>query len=202
MKQYDNKLFYNLEKELNLCLEDVVMHSICVSNVGYNLAAELGMTKEQCYETAIAGILHDIGKVKLTPYMITGDDSMYTLENIRYMRMHSQLSYDILNGGDYSDYIMESVLHHHENYDGSGYPGNLKGENIPIGARILRVSDMFAALISDRPYRAAFSTDMAVQIMIDEVKNFDMKVFLAFQRVIHEVSIEEMTGIERKINNG
>lgn len=202
MKQYDNKLFYNLEKELNLCLEDVVMHSICVSNVGYNLAAELGMTKEQCYETAIAGILHDIGKVKLTPYMITGDDSMYTLENIRYMRMHSQLSYDILNGGDYSDYIMESVLHHHENYDGSGYPSNLKGENIPIGARILRVSDMFAALISDRPYRAAFSTDMAVQIMIDEVKNFDMKVFLAFQRVIHEVSIEEMTGIERKINNG
>lgn len=202
MKQYDDKLFYNLEKELNLCLEDVVMHSICVSNVGYNLAAELGMTKEQCYETAIAGILHDIGKVKLTPYMITGDDSMYTLENIRYMRMHSQLSYDILNGGDYSDYIMESVLHHHENYDGSGYPGNLKGENIPIGARILRVSDMFAALISDRPYRAAFSTDMAVQIMIDEVKNFDMKVFLAFQRVIHEVSIEEMTGIERKINNG
>lgn len=202
MKQYDNKLFYNLEKELNLCLEDVVMHSICVSNVGYNLAAELGMTKEQCYETAIAGILHDIGKVKLTPYMITGDDSMYTLENIRYMRMHSQLSYDILKGGDYSDYIMESVLHHHENYDGSGYPGNLKGENIPIGARILRVSDMFAALISDRPYRAAFSTDMAVQIMIDEVKNFDMKVFLAFQRVIHEVSIEEMTGIERKINNG
>lgn len=202
MKQYDNKLFYNLEKELNLCLEDVVMHSICVSNVGYNLAAELGMTKEQCYETAIAGILHDIGKVKLAPYMITGDDSMYTLENIRYMRMHSQLSYDILNGGDYSDYIMESVLHHHENYDGSGYPSNLKGENIPIGARILRVSDMFAALISDRPYRAAFSTDMAVQIMIDEVKNFDMKVFLAFQRVIHEVSIEEMTGIERKINNG
>ncbi|MDE5782617.1 MAG: HD domain-containing protein [Lachnospiraceae bacterium] len=197
MRRYEN-----LEKELNSCVEDVVKHSICVSNVGYSLAAELGMPEQICYETAVAGIIHDIGKVKLVPYIMANDDSPYTLEKIRYMRMHSQLSYDILKSGDYSEYIMESVLHHHENYDGSGYPDNLKGDSIPIGARILKVSDVFAALISDRPYRKAFNPDMAVEIMIDEVKNFDMKVFLAFQRVIHEVSIEALIGTERKSNNG
>lgn len=201
MKLYNNKL-YNLKKELNRCMEDVIKHSICVSNIGYNLAAELGMDERLCYETALAGIVHDIGKVKLVPYVLAHDDSPYTLEKIRYMRMHSRLSYDILKDGEYSGYILEAILHHHENYDGSGYPDNLKGDSIPMGARILRVSDVFAALISDRPYRKAFDGDMAVEIMIDEVKNFDMEVFLAFQRVIHNISIEEITGTERKVKNG
>ena len=85
-------------------------------------------------------------------------------------------------------------MYHHENYDGTGYPGNLYGENIPIGARILRVSDVFSALISDREYRSAFDVETAVEMMIDEVENFDMKIFLAFQRVVHEVDIEKITG--------
>ena len=64
-------------------------------------------------------------------------------------------------------------------------PYRLEGRNIPMGARILRVSDVFCALTSDRPYRKAFDEETAVRLMIDEIKNYDMKVFLAFQRVIH-----------------
>ena len=89
---------------------------------------------------------------------------------------------------DYSDNIMNIVLSHHECYDGSGYPDGLAGEDIPVGARILKVTDEFAALISDRPYRKAFDIDTAVSIMIDEVKNVDMKIFILFQRLIHEDS--------------
>ena len=81
---------------------------------------------------------------------------------------------------------METVLHHHENMDGSGYPDNLSGEDIPYGARIIRICDVFSALIADRPYRKAFEEDVAVELMIDEIKNFDIKIFLAFQRVVHE----------------
>ena len=69
-----------------------------------------------------------------------------------------------------------------------------------MGARILRVCDVFAALISDRPYRKAFDIDTAIRLLIDEVKNFDMKVFLAFQSVIHTQStLEEIQGIELTI---
>ena len=92
---------------------------------------------------------------------------------------------------DYSDFVVESILYHHENYDGSGYPENLAGDQIPLGARILRVCDVYAALTSDRPYRKAFDPETAVELMIDEVKNFDMKVFLAFQRTIHEEELQE-----------
>ena len=60
------------------------------------------------------------------------------------------------------------------------------GEEIPIGARILRVCDVYAALISDRPYRKGFDISTVMELMIDEVKNFDMQVFLAFQRVVHK----------------
>ena len=77
-------------------------------------------------------------------------------------------------------------MYHHENYDGTGYPENLAGEEIPIGGRILRVCDVFAALSSDRPYRTAFDVATVVELMIDEIKNFDMEVFLTFQRVIHK----------------
>ena len=108
------------------------------------------------------------------------------------MSMHSKISYDVLKKYDYSDNIMEVVLSHHECYDGSGYPNGLVGEDIPIGARILKVTDEFAALISDRPYRKAFDIDTAVSIMIDEVKNLDMEAFILFQRLIHEESTLEL----------
>jgi len=104
---------------------------------------------------------------------------------------------EILKEQDFSDIILESVYHHHENYDGSGYPRNIKGENIPYGARILRVCDVFAALVSDRNYRRAYDLDTAISLMIEEVKNFDMKVFLALLQVIYS---EEFSEIERFIH--
>ena len=101
--------------------------------------------------------------------------------------MHSALGYEELKGQGYSKFVLESILYHHENYDGTGYPYNLTGEEIPIGGKMnSRVCDVFAALSSDRPYRSAFDTSTVMELMIDEIKNFDMEVFLAFQRVIHK----------------
>ena len=111
---------------------------------------------------------------------------------MKYMRMHSIISYDILKEYDFPQEVLDIVLCHHECFDGSGYPDNLTGEQIPLVARVLRVADEFAALISDRPYRKAFDIETAVDIMIEEVKNLDMKVFLAFQNLIHEPEILEL----------
>jgi HD-GYP domain-containing protein (c-di-GMP phosphodiesterase class II) len=168
-----------------------ISHGICVSNLAYRVAKELGLTKEQCYEMAVAGMLHDVGKLEVWKYICRQEDTL-NIEEMRYVRSHSTLSYTMLVEAGYSEFILESILYHHENYDGTGYPSNRAGQEIPIGARILRVCDVFAALISDRPYRRAFSLGTAVELMIEEVKNFDMKVFLAFLTVIHREGIEEL----------
>lgn len=162
-----------------------INHGIVVSNLAYNVAEELGENALFCHEMATAGLLHDIGKLRLCKYLYGRSKDTLKIEEMKYVRMHSKFSYQILQKENYDPFILESIYHHHENYDGSGYPDNLKADDIPFGARILRVCDVFAALVSDRPYREAFDIDTAVELMIDEVKNFDMKVFLAFQRFIN-----------------
>lgn len=176
-------------------IEDLMMHGVCVSNLAYLISRELGCDKVFCNKMAMAGIVHDIGKVKIYTYIYGNeDDSTLTVEKLRFIRMHSELGYDILSDEGFDEEILKAVLYHHENYDGSGYPENLSGENIPLSARILRVCDVFAALISDRTYRKAFDVDTAVELMIDEVKNFDMQIFLTFMRVIHEADMNKITG--------
>lgn len=169
-----------------------IKHGVLVANLTYALAKEYGMSEAEAYELKVAAMVHDIGKLKLSEYLYGRTNESLPEEEKKYMSMHSKISYDVLKKYDYSDNIMEVVLSHHECYDGSGYPDGLVGEDIPMGARILKVTDEFAALISDRPYRKAFDIDTAVSIMIDEVKNLDMKVFILFQRLIHEESTLEL----------
>ena len=163
-----------------------IEHGVLVANLTYQLAKRMGLSEEECYELKIAGMMHDIGKLKLSEYLYGRNSVELSVEEMKYMRMHSKISFDVLKNYEYSDNIMKVVLWHHECYDGSVYPDNLKGTGIPLGARILKVADEFAALISDRPYRKAFDVDTAVNILIEEIKNLDMKVFIEFQRMIHE----------------
>ncbi len=176
------------DRILDLDLSSELNHGIIVSNLAYDVAKELGQNEEFCYQMAIAGILHDIGKLKLTGYIDGQEKDPLLIEELKYVRMHSALGYEELKNQGYSDIVLESILYHHENYDGTGYPSNLSGKEIPLGARILRVCDVYAALSSDRPYRKAFDITTVIDLMIDEIKNFDMEVFLAFQRVIHEIA--------------
>lgn len=172
-------------------------HAICVSDLAGKLARELGLPDEEVEEIALAGMLHDIGKLKISRYIYGRKEDTMKIEETRYIRRHAQLGEQILRKQGMSDSICDMVLYHHENFDGSGYPFNLRGEEIPLGARILRVCDVFSALISDRPYRKAFDINTAILLLIDEVKNFDMKVFLAFQSVIHtESTLAEIAEIE------
>ena len=177
VKSTDRILEFDLSAELN--------HGVVVSNLAYAVAAEMGRDEAFCYQMAIAGMLHDICKLKLTGYINGQERDPLLIEELKYVRMHSSLGYEELKEQGYSDIVLQSILYHHENYDGSGYPSNLSGDSIPLGARILRVCDVYAALSSDRPYRKAFDVSTVIELMIDEIKNFDMEVFLAFQRVVH-----------------
>ena len=173
------------DRILEMDLSAELKHGVVVSNLAYDVAKELGLGEKECYQLAIAGMLHDIGKLKLRSYINGQEKNPLVIEELKYVRMHSTLGYEELKGQGYSDFVLESILYHHENYDGSGYPSNLAGEEIPIGARILRVCDVFCALSQDRSYRKAFDRRTVMELMIDEIKNFDLEVFLAFQRVVH-----------------
>lgn len=184
-------------KLFQLSLATELTHGICVSTMARLIARELGMNEQECHDLAVAGLLHDIGKLGAEKYVQAKNDRL-TIEEMKYLRTHSTIGYMILSAAGYNSFITESVLYHHENYDGTGYPGNLYQDDIPFGARILRVCDVFAALTSDRPYRRAFDVNTAVELMIEEAKNFDMKVFLAFLRVIHEDGFEEILARSRE----
>ena len=162
------------------------MHSAGVAASAKKLAELAGMSREECLMMEIAGNLHDIGKLRASTYLYGGDDDTLNVEKMRYVRLHAGLGYEVVKEEGYPDRICEMILHHHENYDGTGYPDNLVGEEIPLGARILRVCDVFAALTSDRPYRKAFDSETAVELLIEEVRHFDMKVFLPFQSIVHD----------------
>ena len=175
---------YNLSEELE--------HGVYVSCLVRELSRELALEEPVVYELTLAALLHDIGKLRLANYLY-GEEKIVSpmvVEEMKYVRLHPVLSSEILKEYHFSDFIQESVKYHHEDYDGSGYPANLKGGDIPLGARIIRICDVFAALTADRPYRKRFSEQEAINLMIDEVYHFDMKLFLCFQRVVHR-------GVER-----
>lgn len=172
-------------------------HGATVSNLAYLVGKQMCFSEEECHEFAVAGFLHDIGKLELAKYVRGKEKETLIIEELKYVRRHSALGAAILEKKGYSQKIVDMVKSHHENCDGSGYPMNLSREEIPMGARIIRVCDVFAALTSDRPYRSAFDSRTAMQMMIEEAKNFDIQVFLAFMNVVHTADLERILDTEK-----
>jgi len=173
-----------------------------VANLALRLAQELKFDEDFCKRVAEAGIVHDIGKLQISNYLYGRKEGVLRIEEIKYVRRHPTLGYEYLSEKEIGDEDFRNmILHHHENFDGSGYPDNIKGELIPIGSRILRICDVYAALVSERPYRAAFDKENAMELMIDEVKNFDMNYFLAFMRVVHGDEIKDIDDYIKRCNS-
>ncbi len=181
--------------------KEAISHGILVSNLAYSIAKELKLPKKTCEVLAEAGIVHDIGKLRLGEYLYGKEHETLKIEEMKYIRLHPQLGAQILKEHRcHSKEILTSIYHHHENFDGSGYPDNLSGKVIPYGARILRICDVFAALVTERPYRSSFEIDAAIELMIDEVKNFDMEIFLAFLRLVHSKEFEPIRDYVNYVN--
>jgi putative nucleotidyltransferase with HDIG domain len=130
------------------------------------LAAEIGVNnKTQLQALEAAALLHDTGKLAI-PEHILNKPGKLTPGEFEKMKTHASVGADILASIDFPFPVVPIVRHHHENWDGTGYPDGLKGTDIPIGARILAVVDCFDALTSDRPYRGRMSTEEALQILL------------------------------------
>lgn len=109
-----------------------------------------------------AGKLHDIGKIALD-YSILEKTGSLTQEEFEEVKKHPEIGYRILRTAGVYQEVLDGILYHHEHYDGSGYPKGLKGEEIPVLARVLSVCDAYDAMRSDRPYRKAFTVDKAIE---------------------------------------
>ena len=199
MENYFNRILENnsIPKQIRETVCSEMHHALEVSNMAVLISKELGKDEKFCDDIAVAGVLHDIGKLRVNRYVYSDEsDDTLVVEQMKYVRMHSAYSRDILRDENYPENIIEAVYHHHENYDGSGYPDGLKGTDIPEMSRILRTCDVFSALITNRSYRKAFDKKTAMAIMIDEVEDYDMEVFLAFQRVFHYDKFHEIINLQ------
>ena len=134
----------DIETPIHADIKETISHGIIVSNLAYLVGKELGLQEEVCYDLAVAGMLHDLGKVRLNFYMNEKvEDEILAVDETRYMRMHPSIGYAILADYDYNQTVLDAVLYHHEHYDGTGYPHNLVGKQIPLVGRIMHVCDIF-----------------------------------------------------------
>jgi putative nucleotidyltransferase with HDIG domain len=164
-----NDLYLATIKALALAIDakDQVTHGhirrVQVYAVG--LARALGVDDEPTLKGIEAGaLLHDTGKIAV-PEHILNKPGKLTAQEYEKVKAHVTIGADILSGIDFPYPVIPYVRHHHENWDGTGYPDGLRGSDIPLGARILSVVDCFDALTSDRPYRRALTTEAAIDIL-------------------------------------
>ena len=151
------------------------------------LAKAVGMTGDDLEAVRTAALLRDIGKLAV-PEHILAKPGPLTPDEFQKVRMHPQIGADIINSVPFPYPVAPLVLHHHERWDGRGYPMGLKGEQIPAGARILCLVDYFDALTSDRPYHKSLSIDAAAALIQEEAgKALDPALVDAFLRILPEL---------------
>jgi putative nucleotidyltransferase with HDIG domain len=136
-------------------------HSETVAALAAAIGAEMGLDESTVDQLALAGLLHDIGKIGIPDGLLQAPRSLTSAE-FDTIKSHPALGYSLLEGLGITP-IDEWILHHHEDWDGSGYPDRLAGEEIPLGARIVRVADAFEAMTADRPYRVAQPVEYALE---------------------------------------
>jgi putative nucleotidyltransferase with HDIG domain len=166
-----NRLYLSTVETLATAIDakDEVTHGHIrrVQAAAIGLAKELGITDEQTLQAIeAAALLHDTGKIAI-PEHILNKPGKLTAAEFEKMKMHAPIGAEILSSIEFPYPVVPIVRHHHENWDGSGYPDGLRGSDIPIGARILSVVDCFDALTSDRPYRSRLTDEAAVTILME-----------------------------------
>lgn len=162
-------------------------HSDRVAGMSKRIAIELGFDSKTCEQIYMTGLLHDIGKIGI-PDSVLSKPSRLTDEEFEIIKQHPVIGYKILKHLDSLSYTFSGVLHHHESYDGKGYPDKLAGEAIPLNGRILAVADSFDAMTSSRPYRHAMSFERAESIIRDGAgKQWDPTIVEAFFAAIDDI---------------
>lgn len=164
--------------------EYTYMHSVAVCALMVALARRLGLPEEQVRDAGAAGMLHDLGKAAM-PLNVLNKPGALSDDEFKIMKAHPVRGYDMLRqSGTASEAVLDVALHHHEKFDGTGYPHNLKGDAIGLMARMGAVCDVYDAITSNRPYKKAWGPAESLQRMVSWKGHFDELVLKAFIRSI------------------
>lgn len=159
-------------------------HSLNVAVLSKNIAEELNLSKEDIYNTYWAGLVHDIGKVLIPSKILNKKDKLNETE-FEQIKMHPFWGYKTLSQTKHIKDIAKYVLHHHEYWNGTGYPDKLMRDEIPLVSQIITVADSFDAMRSDRAYRKRLPREVAISEIIDKKDiQFSPKVVEAFLKVV------------------
>jgi len=159
-------------------------HADRVSRIAGAIAREMNLSENQIEQIELAGMLHDIGKIGVEDRILMKPSRLDEDER-DLMRRHPMYGASILEPSSALRPLVPIVLHHHENFDGTGYPEGLKGEQIPIGARIIIVADAYEAMTSDRIYRKAIGHERALeQLERHKGAQFDPRVVRSLEHLL------------------
>jgi two-component system response regulator RpfG len=170
--------------------EETGNHIIRMAKYSRLIAEALGLAPEECDCIELAAPMHDIGKIGV-PDQILLKPGRLSAEEMDIMKTHSQIGYEILKDSP-SEYLQMGAviaLHHHEKYNGTGYPHGLAGEEIPLPARIVAIADAYDALTSERPYKSVWSSQQAVHYLnAQKGMHFDPRCLDAFNTRLDRIT--------------
>ena len=173
--------------------KDPYTHGHCerLSEYSARLGEHLGLSEDQLIALRRAGVVHDIGKIAV-PDAILLKPSALTPDEWKLIKEHPVVGERICAPLKSFRFVLPIIRHHHEKFDGSGYPDGLRGEAIPVTARVLQIVDVYDALTTDRPYKRAFSITDALQTMKEEVAKgwWDSHIFDQFERLVRSGAAE------------
>jgi HD-GYP domain-containing protein (c-di-GMP phosphodiesterase class II) len=162
-------------------------HSDRVALIAKRLGAELGLDHQQCEQLYLAGLLHDIGKIGVPDEVLLKPGKL-TDSEFAQVKRHSRRGYSILEHFDQLSNLIPGILHHHERFDGKGYPAGLANEEVPLVARIVAVADAYDAMSSERPYRNAMPDEKLESILKEGAgTQWDSRVVEALFRALSDV---------------
>ncbi|MCX6067557.1 MAG: HD-GYP domain-containing protein [Chloroflexi bacterium] len=164
--------------------DETEVHSKHVTEITEKMARSLGISGDALLYIRWGALLHDVGKVGV-PDNILLKPGPLTPDERKIMMLHPELGYQILLPLKLPAAALEIPHYHHEKWDGSGYPSGLSGENIPLSARIFTFVDVWDALSSDRPYRAAWTTEKITEYVIGQAgTKFDPQLVESFLKTV------------------
>jgi len=169
-------------------------HSTRVAQLSRELGRAMGLRKEELEELEIACLFHDVGKIKIPDSILLKGGTLDTLEQ-REMRRHTEYGTEILSKAASLFKYIPAVRHHHEWYDGTGYPDGLSGDKIPLAAAIISLADVYDAMTSDRPYRDALTQENARRKIMDLAgKQFHPDLTVKFIKLLEKKTAEMFPG--------
>ena len=186
LRHSDEAALLSLAQAVELKDHDTRGHCERVAEYATIMTEALELSDENKKHIRYGCWLHDCGKIGV-PEKILNKKGPLDWEELQIVRNHSLWGAEVANQAKFHQEVINVVLHHHEQFNGEGYPAGLKGHNIPLEARIVTIADVFDALTTDRPYRKRFSREKAIQLLrTDEGVMFDPELVGIFLSRLHE----------------